>query len=368
MGVDRIRAVQDVDAEWLTGVLHHAGLGLGHVVESFTATSIGTGQVGENVRFELSWSAGAGGDDTAPASVVGKFPSSSPVSRSTAVQVETYVREIGFYRDVQSTVDIRTPIIHHLGWEPATHDFVLVMEDLRGCEQGDQLAGCTVAAARTVVREAVGLHAPTWGDVDRLAALDWVKRPDAERASTLGALFAMTLPGFLDRYAAQLGSDVADVARRVVAGYPKVATHIAQWATTAGSWCLVHGDYRLDNLLFGRSPSHPAVTVVDWQTATIGVGPTDIAYFLGAGLLPDVRESAERELVADYASGLRERGVTLDDEAAWDGYVFGSAGGLLMAVLASQIVERTERGDAMFMTMAARHAAQIEHVGLLDRL
>ena len=48
--------------------------------------------------------------------------------------------------------------------------------------------------------------------------------------------------------------------------------------------------------------------------------------------------------------------------------MLGSAGGYLMAMLASQIVERTDRGDEMFAVMAERHAAQVRHVGLLDRL
>ena len=35
-----------------------------------------------------------------------------------------------------------------------------------------------------------------------------------------------------------------------------------------------------------------------------------------------------------------------------------------MAVIASMIVEQTERGDAMFIAMASRHAAQALDLGL----
>jgi hypothetical protein len=110
------------------------------------------------------------------------------------------------------------------------------------------------------------------------------------------------------------------------------------------------------------------VTVVDWQTVAVNIGPADVAYFCGAGLLPDTRASHERSLVERYGSGLAAHGVDVDVDALWDGYVLGSAGGYLMAVLASQIVERTDRGDEMFAVMAERHAAQIRHVGLLARL
>ncbi len=37
--------------------------------------------------------------------------------------------------------------------------------------------------------------------------------------------------------------------------------------------------------------------------------------------------------------------------------------GYVMAVGASMLVERTARGDEMFLTMARRHAAQIEDLG-----
>ena len=58
----------------------------------------------------------------------------------------------------------------------------------------------------------------------------------------------------------------------------------------------------------------------------------------------------------------------MTDEAVWDGYVLGSASGYFVALVASQLVERTERGDDMFVAMASRHAHQIRTVGLLDVL
>lgn len=48
--------------------------------------------------------------------------------------------------------------------------------------------------------------------------------------------------------------------------------------------------------------------------------------------------------------------------------MLGSATGYFMVVPASQIVERTERGDEMFAVMAERHADQVRTVGLLERL
>jgi hypothetical protein len=360
-----VRAADAVDADWLTDVLHVSGVGVGSRITACEATSIGTGQVGENVRFELTWD---GSDEALPRSVVGKFPSTSEVSRAAAVQVDTYRREVGFYRDLQAEVAISTPRIHHIGWDPATHDFALIMDDVRDARQGDQLGGCDVATARAVVVEAAGLHAPTWGSVSRFDDLDWLSAPGAERTTILSTFYGATLPGFIDRYRGTLDEDVIAVAKRVVERFSVLSDLVANWAESAGGWCVVHADYRLDNLLLSTTPDTAAVTVVDWQTASFGSGPSDVAYFLGSGLLPGEREQVEGELVAEYAGALRARGLEIADDLAWDGYVLGAAGGLLMAILASQIVEQTERGDAMFVVMAERHGAQIEHLGLLDRL
>jgi aminoglycoside phosphotransferase (APT) family kinase protein len=357
-----IPTAADIDAAWLTHVLREAGVARDASVVSVEGTSIGTGQVGENVRFRLAWDRD---DPSLPASVVGKFPSASELSRATAVQIGTYQREVGFYRELQALVDIRTPHIHHVAWNADTHDFAVIMEDLSNSSQGDQLAGCSVDQARAAAVELAGLHAPTWGATDEVER-DWINRPSSERTEVLSTMYAATLPGFVDRYAEQLGDDIVDIARRIVTAYPTLATAIADWAGTSGAWCVVHADYRLDNLLFGDTPDAPAVVAVDWQTTSIGIGPADVAYLIGSGLLTDDRRAHERDLFAAYLDALRERGVSTDDAAAWDGYVLGTAGGLLMAIIASQIVERTDRGDQMFMAMAARHAIQLDELGLLD--
>lgn len=63
-------------------------------------------------------------------------------------------------------------------------------------------------------------------------------------------------------------------------------------------FCLLHGDYRLDNLLF--DPDKTSVTVVDWQTITVGLPARDLAYFLGTRLETSLREKMEPELVKVY--------------------------------------------------------------------
>ena len=67
---------------------------------------------------------------------------------------------------------------------------------------------------------------------------------------------------------------------------------------------LVHGDYRLDNMLFGRPGSLRDLTVVDWQTVTWGPAMTDVAYFLGCALTTEDRRTHYDELLRAYHEGL----------------------------------------------------------------
>jgi hypothetical protein len=82
-----------------------------------------------------------------------------------------------------------------------------------------------------------------------------------------------------------------------------------------------------------------------------------VAYSIGAGLRAEHRREHERELVLRYHEGLITAGVTdYDWEQCWLDHRRGTWAGLIMAIAASMLVERTERGDDMFMVMAHRHA------------
>lgn len=364
---DEVRAANAVDADWLTEMFHRAGLATDATVRSVTATSIGTGQVGENVRFELDWSTDPG---NAPTSVVGKFPSLDPVSRQGGVMTRTYIRETGFYRDLQSMVDIRTPHLFHLGWAPEDdHAFTIIMEDLNGSAQGDQLTGCTIDQAIVAVDEAVGLHAPTWGWQNRgIAFDDWLDLPGGEGEALLVAMLGVMWPAFAERYEGRMSAEDLAFGAEVVARHAALTAAGTAWADDQDAWCVAHNDYRLDNMLFASAPDAPPLCVVDWQTASVGVGPRDVAYFLSGALGPDERAEAEGDLVGRYAAGLRDHGVDISDDAVWDAYVLGSPSCFLMAVFASQAVGRTERGDEMFAKMAEGSIAQMRHLGLLDRV
>jgi hypothetical protein len=336
----------DITAAWLTARLRDGG----HVnaeVRAFTATRIGTGQIGLCVRYELELP----DDAAAPRSLVGKFPSDDPVSRATGVQLRNYLKEVHFYRTLQHRLDIRTPRCYFADIVGEGPEFMVLLEDLQPAVQGDQLQGCDEAVAEAAVLELVGLHAPSWNDAG-LRGVDWIGEPSEESRGMLQELYATLLPGFLERYGPRLAADEAEIIARVAQ-----APRAPLFDGLEQPFSLVHVDYRLDNLLIDRRVTPPRIAVVDWQSITLGRPLSDVAYFIGAGLLPERRRPVERGIVRRYHDALCQRGVAdYDWERCWTDYRRGTFAGFGVTVIASMLVQQTARGDEMFTVMARRHS------------
>ena len=338
---------KQVTPAWLTTVLrrHHPSA---PEIVALEREPIGTGQVGRCARVHCRFAADPG---PVPSTIVGKFPSDDPRSLEAAKTYRNYVLEVGFYRELQSTVAVRTPRCYHHSISDDSVRFVLLLEDLRGARQGDQLVGCSVGQAAAAMVELAGLHAPRWGDRS-LRGIEWLEGPSPDRARTLGDFYVQVLPGFFERFGAQLDPAAVRVIERLGGVLHR------ELALDDAPETIVHRDFRVDNLLFGDGESAPRVTVVDWQTVARGPAASDVAYFLGASLRPEDRRANEGELLGIYVEELRRQGVRDVDSARFtDEYRRHSTSGIVMAVIASMVVEVTPRGDEMFLAMARRHSA-----------
>jgi hypothetical protein len=343
-----------ITPEWLTAVLTEAGaLAADETIVAIDREDIGTGQVGSNIRYRLHYGGPTPASGAPLESIVVKLAAEDETSRGAGIATKTYETEVAFYRDVADSVEISRPACYFAEIVTGTADVVLVLEDLHPAVPGDQLAGCTVAQAELAVDQAVRLHGPRWDD-PTLLDHEWLAAAlGAQSRAGVGELYAMVWDGFLARYSTTLSAEAVGVGTRL-------RETIVGWATyDPAARTLTHGDYRLDNMLFGTAEGGRPLTVVDWQTVRLGCGTSDVAYFLGAGLDPEQRRAHEHDLVTRYHQGLQGYGV--DDysfDACWEDYRRYSFGGLVMAVIASMLVRRTDRGDEMFMVMANRHAAQ----------
>jgi hypothetical protein len=344
-----IRAPQDIDAAWLTEVVRAGGVEA--KVTGFSARRVGTGQIGDSVRFALDYDREVSG---APASLVGKFPSANPESRGAGVVLGNYHREVRFYQQLAPRALVRTPRCWFTEVDEESHDFVLMMEDLAPAEQGDQLAGVSLEQAADVVRQAARLHASFWGD-DGLDALPWVQGSAAAPASSVtedavGGAWA----AFKARYAGRLEGRWIEVGDALCTRYGDM--HDPKGATR----CLRHNDFRPDNLMFATAAGGHPVTVLDWQSFSFGPGASDVGYFLAAAVPTATRRVEEARLLALYEAELDSCGARPDPPGHLRRhYGRGGASLFFTAYFAAMIVGRTERGDAMFLRMLGGAADHI---------
>ena len=335
-----------VDSAWLTEQLQRAGHP-GVQVRDFDSADVGAGQLGRCIRYTLDLVGEVAG---VPRSVIGKFPSDNPKSRLTGVQLRNYLKEVSFYRELAPRLRVRAPHCYFAEIDGEGPEFALLLEDLAPALQGDQLRGCTRVEARAAVLELVGLHAPSWCD-DSLRGIDWLGEPNDGTVQLGRMIYQAQLGPFLERYGDRLSADESRIIA-LVAG-----SQGPPFEPLSDVYTLVHVDYRLDNLLFDAREDPPAVAVVDWQSITLGNPLSDVAYFLGAGLTPELRRESEEAIVRDYHAALSKAGVAdYPFERCWQDYRRGAFAGFAVTVIASMMVEQTERGDEMFTAMARRHA------------
>lgn len=347
-----------IDGPWMTQVLEQAGVASGAVVESVIFDNlIGTGQMARNARLRLNWSEPEGRPET----VVAKLPSDDATARATGYDNGSYETEWAFYSRMASTLTVRTPVCHAALFDHGKPDFVLVMEDLCHSAQGDQLAGLSADQCALALTQAVGIHAPRWGDTT-LSEFSPHKAAPESAPEELTPIYLWAVEQFLNRLGDRLDNDVVQLVN-------DLAPRMSNWITSNPlESTLIHLDFRADNLLFGSNNQAPPVAVVDWQTASVGSAMWDVAYLLGAGLSPDERARVERDLFTDYLDQMSSAGVKLKFDDAWLAYRLGAIWGVVMAVIATPLAAETERGNDMLTQMAqghGRHAIDLESISLL---
>ncbi|GAA2747970.1 phosphotransferase family protein [Kitasatospora cinereorecta] len=149
---------------------------------------------------------------------------------------------------------------------------------------------------------ALGIHL-----VDTLVELHGVD-PDAVGLAGFGRP-----EGFLERQLRRWGKQLDASRSREVAGIDELHERLAKSLPASPAPALVHGDYRLDNVLVGEDDRIRAV--LDWEMSTVGDPLTDLGLLVmytelarrfdgilpGAALAPGFPTTAE--LVARYTEG-----------------------------------------------------------------
>ena len=238
------------------------------------------------------------------------------------------------------------PAVYLAEVEPETGWFTLLMEDIAGAAQGDQIAACRADTAAAVLDEMAGCthragRCRDWNDWNGSTGPPRVRR----LSRRLAALAPARLLGALRRHAHPGAPAGVPPLRRGPAGVPASAGRTPH-----------REPRRLSSRPLLFQPDDPRPVVVDWQTAAWAGASVDVAYFIGGCLNTEDRRVHEQDLLVHYHDALVRRGVRgyplerLRADTRRDTFA-----GILMAIVASMVVQRTERGDLMFLTSATRH-------------
>ena len=312
---------------------------------------VGVGLLGTLVRLELQWE-----HEDGPSSLIAKLPTTIAENQTIVDRFGYDRREAGVYRDLRPWEVAPAPRALAAGWDEVAGRGWLLLEDLSHLSAGDQITGASDSEARATVEALAHWHAAWWDD-PRLGELAWLPDTRAEVVAGYGIIFDLTWEVCLDRLP-QLDPATADAAQE---GRRWFDTAIEEFS--GGPRTLVHGDARLDNVLFGAD----GAVLLDFQLAACGRGAYDLAFFCAGSLATDDRRRLEPELLTAYRETLADLGVAVDEESLWRDYRLGHMMNLPNPVSALAVVDPgDERGAEMLRRNAQRGLAAVaDHVAAL---
>ncbi len=296
---------------WLTDQLRDAG----HSVSAISSLAVEpmdgfVGAMGEVGIVNVEWDGDAG---ALPSSFVAKCPLDDDIARLYNQVMQYYVRESGFYRELVSEVDMRTPTCWVNRFDPESGNALLLLEHVQADIKGDILVGTTVDNLRVLVADLARMHGQFWMD-PRLPDIDWLMDWATET-------FQMGVPIIGEGWAQLTEQEPdrvpADIREVVEASWINdTLTWLARYEERP--WTLTHIDYELDNILFDAD----GPIVVDWQSVMRSFPGADLSWLLAVSH-NDETLAAEPELLDLYRAELAAAGgpefspAELEEELAW---------------------------------------------------
>ena len=317
-------------AEWFSDVLPHSATVVGVVTEEIGAN---VGFMGEVHRCHLTWDRDEPG--LSP-SVIVKVPTQVDKNFAAGDALQSYEREIVVYQTLRPSLGLPMPnylygamdpdpapwlerpvifLLDHLpiratNWVieqflkhsgKSKRRYVLVIEDITDARPPAQVLGGSLDEARQALGVLARFHAANWMRTDAIEA--YTRIWPVDRASRIGqAGYVRNRDAFVQRYGSTIGDDVLARLDEIQGRVPEICSMLA-----AEPWTLLHGDFRLDNLLFRPDGD---IVVLDLQGLAYGRPAIDVAYFITSALTVDHR--GRRRTTAPPLPRCPRRGGYLD--------------------------------------------------------
>jgi len=343
----------EVTAEWLTGALREGGtIPPSATVASveFDAAAAGVGFMGEVGTLQVTY--GGTGAETAPPTMVVKFPTASPEIMEMMRPTRVYEREHRFYQSLADETPLRVPAPYHVtcntSEDPSVaEEYILVLEDLGELTIGDQVAGLSPEQTASALRGLATHHAHFWNGA-HLDAAPFVPEIDGPLNMAGESIYAASIDGFLQVFGDALLPEIVPVAKGYGPNHPQLLRRFAAMPHT-----LVHFDYRADNLFFDEAGE---VVVIDFQAISKGGGAADVGYLLGQNLDAAVRREHEDDLLHTYHDTLIAHGVSgYEYEQFFEDYRVGVVYGFVIPVFAVGSLDvSSERAMALWTSVLER--------------
>lgn len=322
------QARSELTAKWFSDVLPFDGS-----VETVQIDDIGldVGFIGNVYRCHLTWTRPA---SDLPASVIVKVPTDVDENFAVGDGLQLYEREIMVYRELRDTLGLPIPGFLYGAMDPdpapwierpllflfdklplgginwllnqflkmagrSKRRYVLVLEDITDARAPTQAQGGSLEDALAALRVLATFHAHNWMRADIVESHSRIWAVD-RGCRVYQANYLRNLENFRQRYQGRVSTEMFD---RLEAIQQRAET--LNRAMAAPPWTLIHGDYRLDNLLFRDDD----ITVLDLQSLGYGRPAVDVAYFVTTALT-DEHRTEEAKLLRTYHDALVEAGVT----------------------------------------------------------
>ncbi len=291
---------------------------------------------------------------SAPATLIVKLASDSPQQRFIAAMTKFYEREIRFYNEIAVNMTVKVPRCYVAQINTEDQSFVLVLDEISGMRQVDQITGVGYDDAIAALRELADLHVPFWGhDLDSEA--ETFMRFDSPM---LHAMIPDLFGGDWEKARPKVADELPPEVVAVFDNRRQNTKKLLESMHGPDTFC--HGDFRVDNLLFGADGT---VMALDYQLGSVAHGMTDVAYFISQSVADEVAATRADDLISAYIDRLATHGIEIDLQMAMARYRAGLVFYVAIPVGILTLDAVPVRADQLARTMLRRAAAEILRTG-----
>jgi hypothetical protein len=301
----------------------------------------------------------------APKSLIAKLPTTNPELNVRAATFQPGARENWFYHSAAPHSPIHAPRCYYNTIDASTGQSVLLLEDLTPALPGNPIPGATLQQAELALESVARLHARWWAkatDPEIRALTQMLSAAWDEEQNLVQALYDSAWPRFLQQAAFPIPDDVRKFGAAIVGHMKAVDALLDQVPKT-----LAHGDFRLENILFGEQDGKAACWLIDWEDVFFGSGLIDVSWFLGSCLPVDAGRH-EIDLLRHYHQALADAGV---QDYTWDqcyaDYRRAMCGAFVQGILSATPDDNaSEYGHQLAQALGQRFSAIVRRLELLQ--